>query len=139
MTITKNRDADTLTIALEGRLDTTTAPLLEAEVKQGLDGVKRLEFDFHALEYISSAGLRVLLATQKTMNRQGSMLKSRDLWTSCRLSEKRAEPADPEPPGVRAGSGCVPDEIRSQEQLETKEEGHPAAGRQAGLHAPVAL
>ena len=74
MTITKNRDADTLTIALEGRLDTTTAPLLEAEVKQGLDGVKRLEIDFHALEYISSAGLRVLLATQKTMNRQGSMV-----------------------------------------------------------------
>ena len=74
MTITKNKEADTLKIALEGRLDTTTAPLLEAELKQELEGVKQLEFEFSGLEYISSAGLRVLLAAQKTMNRQGSMV-----------------------------------------------------------------
>ena len=74
MTITKNKEADTLKIALEGRLDTTTAPLLEAELKQELEGVKQLEFDFSGLEYISSAGLRVLLAAQKTMNRQGGMV-----------------------------------------------------------------
>ena len=74
MTITKNKLGDTLTVALEGRLDTTTAPLLETELKQGLDGIKQLEFDFGALEYISSAGLRVLLAAQKAMSRQGSMV-----------------------------------------------------------------
>lgn len=58
---------------LEGRLDTTTAPELEAEVKGSLDGVSELTFDIEALSYISSAGLRVLLTAQKTMNRQGTM------------------------------------------------------------------
>ena len=73
MTINKELDGSTLTIALEGRLDTTTAPELETEVKASLEGVKELEFDFENLVYISSAGLRVLLSAQKVMNKQGSM------------------------------------------------------------------
>ena len=60
-------------MALEGRLDTTTAPVLEAELKTFIDGVKELIFDLEKLEYISSAGLRVLLSAQKIMNKQGSM------------------------------------------------------------------
>ena len=63
----------TLRIALEGRLDTNTAPQLEAELKTSLSGITELELDFSGLEYISSAGLRVLLAAQKTMSRQGKM------------------------------------------------------------------
>ncbi len=74
MTITKTKTGAKLNIALEGRLDTTTAPQLEAELKQNLDGVKELTLDFAKLEYLSSAGLRVLLAAQKTMNKQGSMV-----------------------------------------------------------------
>ena len=58
---------------LEGRLDTTTASALEKELAESLEGVSELCFDFAGLDYISSAGLRVLLATQKTMNRQGEM------------------------------------------------------------------
>ena len=73
MTIQKNRNNDTLTLAVEGRLETTTAPALETVVKTELDGVKTLVMDFTKLEYISSAGLRVLLAAQKTMNKQGAM------------------------------------------------------------------
>ena len=73
MIITKNIDGDTLTFTLEGRLDTTTSPQLEAELKQSVGGVTDLIFDFSGVEYISSAGLRVLLAAQKVMNRQGSM------------------------------------------------------------------
>ena len=63
-----------LTFTLSGRLDTTTAPQLEAQVKENIDGVESLTFDFAALEYISSAGLRVLLSTQKIMNKQGNMV-----------------------------------------------------------------
>ncbi len=63
-----------LTIALEGRLDTMTAPDLEAELTANLAGVESLVFDLAKLEYISSAGLRVLLSAQKTMNKQGSMV-----------------------------------------------------------------
>ena len=74
MTITKNLKDTALAIALEGRLDTTTAPQLEAELKKSLNGITRLELDFAALEYISSAGLRVLLAAQKVMNKQGEMV-----------------------------------------------------------------
>ena len=74
MTITKNLKDTTLAITLEGRLDTTTAPQLETELKKSLNGITRLELDFAALEYISSAGLRVLLAAQKVMNRQGDMV-----------------------------------------------------------------
>ena len=73
MTIAKTREGGKLTLALEGRLDTTTAPQLEAEVKH-LDGVTELVLDFEKLEYLSSAGLRVILAAQKTMNRQGTMV-----------------------------------------------------------------
>ena len=73
MTITKTGNAQALTIALEGRLDTMTAPELEAALKTALEGVEELTFDFEKLDYISSAGLRVLLTAQKTMNRQGSM------------------------------------------------------------------
>ena len=73
MTITKTAENGTLRIALEGRLDTNTAPQLEAELKTSLSGITELELDFYGLEYISSAGLRVLLAAQKTMSRQGKM------------------------------------------------------------------
>lgn len=74
MTINKTLEESKLTVALEGRLDTTTAPELESELKASLDGVETLVFDFASLEYISSAGLRVLLSAQKTMNVQGSMI-----------------------------------------------------------------
>ena len=74
MTIEKNLNGTTLSIALNGRLDTTTAPQLEAELKAALDGITNLTLDFAALDYLSSAGLRVLLATQKQMNNQGAMV-----------------------------------------------------------------
>ena len=61
-------------ISLEGRLDTTTSPQLEIEVQSSLDGVDNLTFDLAKLDYISSAGLRVLLSAQKIMNKQGSMV-----------------------------------------------------------------
>ena len=73
LNINKNVAGEKLEIALEGRLDTVTAPELEAVLKESLDGVKELEMNFAKLEYISSADLRVLLSAQKTMNRQGSM------------------------------------------------------------------
>ena len=73
MNIIKNKDGSRLTLALEGRLDTTTAPQLEAELKASMDGVTELDMDFEKLEYLSSAGLRVLLAAQKVMNKQGKM------------------------------------------------------------------
>ena len=73
MTINKNQEASKLTIALEGRLDTTTSPQLEAELRTGVNGVTELVFDLEKLDYISSAGLRVLLAAQKVMNKQGEM------------------------------------------------------------------
>lgn len=74
MTINKNLEGTKLEILLEGRLDTTTSPSLEEELKQSLEGITELVFDFAKLEYISSAGLRILLAAQKVMNKQGSML-----------------------------------------------------------------
>ena len=73
MNIVKETEGSKLTIILEGRLDTMTAPGLEAEVKSSVEGVTELVFDFEKLEYVSSAGLRVLLAAQKIMNKQGSM------------------------------------------------------------------
>ena len=73
MKIEKKLNEKTLVIELEGRLDTTTAPQLEAELKNSLDGVTELVFDLGALEYISSAGLRVLLSAYKTMRGKGSM------------------------------------------------------------------
>ena len=72
MKITRNQNGNKLTLALEGRLDTTTAPELEKELG-GLNGVNELTFDFAALDYISSAGLRVLLSAHKTMSRLGGM------------------------------------------------------------------
>ena len=74
MTIEKTRNGNELTLALEGRLDTTTAPQLEAAFKESVEGVEKLIFDFATLEYLSSAGLRVLLAAQKVMNKQGEMI-----------------------------------------------------------------
>ena len=71
MTITKSGSGSTLTLALEGRLDTSTAPQLEAELNASLNGVKDLTLDMADLAYLSSAGLRVVLAAQKRMNRQG--------------------------------------------------------------------
>ncbi|MBR2197694.1 MAG: STAS domain-containing protein [Fibrobacter sp.] len=74
MQITKTVENDNLTLSLEGRLDTLTAPQLEAEVNGKLDGVKTLIFDFQNLAYVSSAGLRILFMAQKIMNKQGKMI-----------------------------------------------------------------
>ena len=63
-----------LFVGLEGRLDTVTAPQLENELKESLDGITELVIDAEKLEYISSAGLRVLLSAQKIMSKQGSMV-----------------------------------------------------------------
>ena len=73
MTITKDAQGNAPNVAVAGRLDTTTAPELEDVLKSSLDGVEDLRLDFKELEYISSAGLRVLLSTQKIMNKQGKM------------------------------------------------------------------
>jgi anti-sigma B factor antagonist len=73
LTINKKTENGALTVALEGRLDTTSAPQLEGELKGALDGVTSLVLDLEGLEYISSAGLRVLLSAQKLMNKQGEM------------------------------------------------------------------
>lgn len=74
MDIIKTKNEAALDIALVGRLDTTTAPELEASLKESIDGVETLALDFEKLDYISSAGLRVLLAAQKIMNKQGTMV-----------------------------------------------------------------
>ena len=74
MEIKKVKNGAELNLAVEGRLDTTTAPQLEAELKQSISGVETLVLDFANLEYLSSAGLRVLLAAQKVMNKQGEMI-----------------------------------------------------------------
>lgn len=75
MNMHKITEGSTLTIELEGRLDTTTAPQLEAELRGSLDGIDCLVLDMAALDYLSSAGLRVLLSAQKQMNRKkGSMV-----------------------------------------------------------------
>ena len=73
MVINKKQDGSALVVALEGRLDTTTAPELEQELKNSLDGVTDLTLDMDKLDYISSAGLRVLLSAHKTMMKQGQM------------------------------------------------------------------
>lgn len=73
MEIIKNLTDGKLEVALEGRLDTTTSPLLEKELKESIDGITELVLDFKKLEYISSAGLRVVLSAQKAMNKQGKM------------------------------------------------------------------
>ena len=73
MTIDKKFDENQLVVRVEGRLDTTTAPELEASLNESFDTIEELVMDFEALEYISSAGLRVLLAAQKAMNKKGGM------------------------------------------------------------------
>ena len=73
MTVQKTIQNQTLTVAPEGRLDTITAPQLESELRSSLEGMTELVFDLEKLVYISSAGLRVLLSAQKTMNKQGTM------------------------------------------------------------------
>ena len=73
MNITRNREGTTLTIKLDERLDTITAPQLDAELKDGLDGVETLIWDFSDLEYITSAGLRTLMNAQRTMYGKGTM------------------------------------------------------------------
>ena len=75
LNIEKKTDGTSLTIALEGRLDTISAPVLDEELRSTLDGVTELVLDFEKLDYISSAGLRVLLAAQKTMTKQGGEMK----------------------------------------------------------------
>ncbi len=74
MNMNMTKENGILNIALEGRLDTTTSPELDKKLHENLDGVTALSLDFAALEYISSAGLRVLLSAQKVMNKQGSMV-----------------------------------------------------------------
>lgn len=73
MVINQKKEGTTLNIALEGRLDTMTSPQLEGVLGENLNGVTEVIFDFAKLEYISSAGLRVLLSTQKIMDKQGKM------------------------------------------------------------------
>ena len=73
MKIEKTQNEKKLVVALSGRLDTTTAPQLERELKESLDDITELVIDLDALDYISSAGLRVLLSVYKTMRSKGSM------------------------------------------------------------------
>lgn len=73
MEIIKEKDEEKLLVKLVGRLDTNTAPELTETLKEDLDNVKELVFDMSDLIYVSSAGLRVILSTQKIMNKQGSM------------------------------------------------------------------
>ncbi len=73
MTISTTKDNQALTVILEGRLDTNTAPLLEGELRTSVNGITDLTIDMENINYISSAGLRVLLSAQKVMKKQGSM------------------------------------------------------------------
>ena len=84
LTIYKDSSGDSLTISLEGRLDTTNAPQLETEVSSCLSGIKSLVFDMKALQFLSSAGLRVLLIAQKAMAKQGGSMLVRNLIPSVR-------------------------------------------------------
>ena len=74
MNIVKTQENQSLTLQLEGRLDTTTAPALEQELKDSLNGITHLVLDMEQLAHLSSAGLRVILAAQKQMNKQGQMV-----------------------------------------------------------------
>ena len=84
MTITQTKTENALTVRLAGRLDTMTAPELETFLKENLDGVTELTMDLNDLEYMSSAGLRVMLSAQKRMNAQGTM-------KVCKVNETIAE------------------------------------------------
>lgn len=74
MTIKENLEGTELTLSLEGRLDTVTAPELEAKIASSIEGITKLVINMEELEYISSAGLRVLLSAQKRMNKQGALV-----------------------------------------------------------------
>lgn len=74
MTLTKQQEGSNLTVFIEGRLDTTTAPQLDELLKTSLDGVTQLTLDFSRLAYVSSAGLRVILSTQKLMSKKGKLV-----------------------------------------------------------------
>ena len=74
MTLTKQQEGSSLTVFAEGRLDTTTAPQLDELLKTSLDGVAQLTLDFSRLAYVSSAGLRVILSTQKVMSKKGKLV-----------------------------------------------------------------
>ena len=73
MIITEERNNNSVTLQIEGRLDTTTAPTLEKTIDEIIDGITELILDMNQLTYVSSAGLRVLLSTQKKMNKIGMM------------------------------------------------------------------
>ena len=73
MTIVEERNNNVLTLKIEGRLDTNEAPTLEITINENLDGVTELMLDMNQLTYVSSAGLRVLLSSQKKMNKIGTM------------------------------------------------------------------
>ena len=73
MTVTKTLEEKVLNVTVEGRLDTATAPALEEELAEVMDEAEELVFDLKGLEYMSSAGLRILLATQKKMAQKGGM------------------------------------------------------------------
>ena len=73
MNVTTNLEGSKLTVTVEGKLGTTSAPELEKAVKNNICGVTELVFDFETLEYMASAGLRVLLSSAKVMKKQGSM------------------------------------------------------------------
>lgn len=72
--ITKHADGSTLTVKVEGRVDSNTAVELDRALNGALDGISKLILDFERLEYISTAGLRALLIAQKTMNQQGTIV-----------------------------------------------------------------
>ena len=74
MNVIKESSGSQLTLRIQGRLDTTTAPQLETELKASVEGVTALVLDLAELAYISSAGLRVVLMAQKIMNKQGAMV-----------------------------------------------------------------
>ncbi len=74
MIINKTQDGSKLTMTLEGRLDSNSAPQLEVELKANLEDITEFVMDFAELVYLSSAGLRVILAAQKQMNKQGKMV-----------------------------------------------------------------
>ena len=74
MEISKNKNGSTLVISLSGRLDTVSAPQLDEELKEAIGDTTELILDLSGLEYMSSAGLRILLSAQKTMNNQGKMI-----------------------------------------------------------------
>ncbi len=74
MIITKTKEGNSLTVALEGRMDANSAPQLDEALKEEMDGITELTIDLKKLAYTSSAGLRVLLLAQKTMNKKGGMV-----------------------------------------------------------------